>query len=158
MKFAFFEPAQSRRRISGQAIWVLLWLGVTLVGLVLRPSPAGHGTHTQLGLAQCPSVFAFNRPCPGCGLTTSFTATLHGNLPLAFKAHPFGMLLYVLFTISAVACGYGYLKKLRLNTESKKFNFYLAIFVGGFLVFGVVRFVMSPGYGDRDSFRPLTTR
>ncbi|MEQ1822788.1 MAG: DUF2752 domain-containing protein [Fimbriimonadaceae bacterium] len=158
MKFVHFEPVVSRRRISGQAIWFLFWLGVTLFGLMLKASPDGHGTHTQLGLPPCPSVLAFNRPCPGCGLTTSFTATMHGDFAFAFKAHPFGTLLYVLFSLSALACGYGFLKGLKFNTESKKFNLWLGVVVGLFLAFGIARFALSPGYGNGDPYHPITSK
>ena len=154
VKIVFFEPVASRKLIIGQLTWFLFWVGVTVFGAVLRASPQGHGTHTQLGLPPCPSVTAFNRPCPGCGLTTSFTSTIHGDLAFAFKAHPLGTLLYVLFTVSALACGYGFLRKLKFNTESKRFNFWLAVVVGGFLVFGVFRFLTSAGYGNGDPFRP----
>src|SRR5438270_12571671 len=92
---ALYESAEPRKRLSGQLMFFGVWLAITGFGAYLHPDPSGHGTHTQLGLPPCPSVLLFNRPCPGCGLTTSFTAFIHGDLASAFHAHPLGPLLYV---------------------------------------------------------------
>lgn len=35
-------------------------------------------------------------PCPGCGLTRSFIAISHGDLPSAWHFNPFGFLFYAL--------------------------------------------------------------
>jgi len=32
----------------------------------------GHGTHQQLGLPPCTFYVIFQRPCPACGMTTSW--------------------------------------------------------------------------------------
>ncbi|MCA9305869.1 MAG: DUF2752 domain-containing protein [Phycisphaerales bacterium] len=59
----------------------------------LSPSGAGHGTHTQLGMPPCGWVLAFDKPCPTCGMTTSFAHAAHGELWAAFVTQPFGALL-----------------------------------------------------------------
>ncbi len=141
----FFEPAAHRKMLSGQLIWFLLWLAVTVIGvLLLKPSPFGHGTHTQLGLPPCPSVVLFDRPCPGCGLTTSWTAFMHGRVFDSFRVHPIGPVLYLGFSFSALLAGYGFWKMLRLRTEGKEINRFLTVVLVGFLVFGVVRFSFFP--------------
>ena len=83
---ALYDGTDNRTKLSGQLSFFFVWLAITLIAIVLRPDPSGHGTHTQLGLPPCPSVLLFNRPCPGCGLTTSFTAVLHGDFVAAFHA------------------------------------------------------------------------
>ena len=98
-----FEPVTVLRSIAGQLVYFGCWVSVTVIGLILRPSADGHGTHQQLGLPPCPCVLIFNRPCPGCGLTTSFTALLHGRFRDAFRAHWFGPFLYLIFTATAIA-------------------------------------------------------
>ena len=46
-----------------------------------------------------PSVCAFRRmtglPCPGCGLSRSWTLTAHGRLRAAVGRHPFGPLTFM---------------------------------------------------------------
>lgn len=149
-----FVPVDSRKPLIGQLIWFVFWLGVTAVGVYLSPSPRGHGTHTQLGLSPCASATLFDRPCPGCGLTTSFTATIHGQFLEAFQAHIFGPILYLLFTVTALVCGYTYARKIRFVTDTKAFNWALGILVGVFVLYGGVRFWLIDDYNTR----PQTTR
>jgi hypothetical protein len=146
-KFIAFEPAESRKQLSGQLVWFLFWVGVTAVALYLTPSTRGHGTHTQLGLAPCASAALLHRPCPGCGLTTAFTSTVHGDLVSAFRSNAFGPLLYILFTISALTCGITYFKKVRFVTDTRGFNWALGILVGLFLLYGGIRFLLVSDYG-----------
>src|SRR5205085_8465910 len=102
---AVISERLARRELSGQMLIFLVWFGITAVGAFLKPDPSGHGTHTQLGLPPCPSVLLFSRPCPGCGLTTSFTAMIHGDLPAAFHAHLLGPFLYLGLTGYALVGG-----------------------------------------------------
>lgn len=141
----FFEPVEKRKMLSGQLIWFLVWAVATGIGVfLLKPSPFGHGTHTQLGLPPCPSVVLFDRPCPGCGLTTSWTAFMHGDVLRSFVIHPIGPLLYLGFTFSAFLAGYGFLRMLRIRTEQRLINQVLTVVLVGFLAFGVVRFTFFP--------------
>src|SRR5437762_98516 len=96
------EPARDGRDLAGSLMLSFVWVFVTVVGLLLRPDPQGHGTHQRLGMPPCPSVLLFDRPCPGCGLTTSWTALLHGDFGLAFRAHALGPVLYGVFTLFAL--------------------------------------------------------
>ncbi len=75
---------------------------VTLVvARALTPSPAGFGTHQQLGLPPCTFLHWTGFPCPSCGLTTCFAFAAHGEFIAAFIAQPFGVLLFLL-TVLAV--------------------------------------------------------
>ncbi len=147
------RTVDSRRTLYGQLMWFLMWLGTTGFAVYLRPDPHSHGTHQQLGLPPCPSVLAFHRPCPGCGLTTSFTATVHGDFIAAFKAHAFGPILYALFTVTALACGWLWYKKIRFDTDNKLFNYALGILVALFLVYGGIRFGLVTDYGPNPPLR-----
>lgn len=124
-------------------LWFLLWVGVTFFGLLLQPSPNGHGTHQQLGLAPCPSVLFTERPCPGCGLTTSISAVIHGRIGDAFRAHPFGPVVYVALTLSAWACLYGYVRGWRFDTSSRSLNWAIGLFLAAFLAYGAARFATA---------------
>jgi len=148
----YIRPVPSRKLLTGHLLWFLLWLFVTVVAIFLKAKPEGHGTHTELGLPPCPSVMFFGRPCPGCGLTTSFTATVHGQFAQAFHAHPFGPILYLALTVSALTCMYGFLTRQRFDFGSPTFSRALGAFVIVFFVFGVVRFALSPHYGDNDVY------
>lgn len=120
-----------------------------LAVFVLKPSPEGHGTHTQLGLPACGSVAFFGRPCPGCGLTTSWTATLHGQLDTAFRAHALGTFLYLVFTFSAFACLMGYITQRRFNDRYRPVAVMFALSLFSLVIYGVIRFflVKYPGQG-----------
>lgn len=141
-----FDESIPRRYLKGHLIWFAFWLAVTICGIILSPSVHGHGTHQQLGLPPCPSILLFGRPCPGCGLTTSFTATLHGQLATAWTAHPFGPFLYLIFTLSALASMYGYIKQRRFDTDSKPFNILMTTFFSALILFGIIRFATTRAF------------
>jgi hypothetical protein len=141
-----FEPVESRRWIIGQGLYASIWIAITSIAVFLSPSPAGHGTHQELGLPPCPCVLLFNRPCPGCGLTTSFTALVHGRFRDAFQAHWLGPLLYLIFTVTAIASGVAFIRKQRFDTGSPKLQRPLVIFTVIFVIYGVARFLLMPHY------------
>jgi hypothetical protein len=68
---------------------------LSLLGVAARltPSATGVGTHLQLGLMQCGWIMAFGKPCPTCGMTTSFAHAAHGHLGPAIGAQPMGAAL-----------------------------------------------------------------
>lgn len=67
---------------------------VLAVARRLKPSPAGYGTHTQLGLPPCNFMRITHLPCPSCGLTTCFAWAVRFQFSKAFSANPFGVLLF----------------------------------------------------------------
>ncbi len=137
-----FEAAASRKALTGQGFVFLAWAVTTGLAAWMEPNSAGYGTHRQLGLPPCGAVALAGRPCPGCGLTTSWTATVHGAFGHAFQAHPFGTFLYVLFTVYAILALYGWLsqKHLRLNDPllARAGTGLLAVF----MIYGVARFLL----------------
>jgi len=50
-------------------------------------------THTQLGLPKCSSVQMFGKPCPACGMTTSFALLTHGDVVNSMRANWVGTLM-----------------------------------------------------------------
>jgi hypothetical protein len=144
---AVFERGHPERKLHGQLLWFGVWLVVTLIGaLVLTPSAAGHGTHQQLGLPPCPTVMLFDRPCPGCGLTTSWTALLHGRVGESLRAHPLGPPLYAIFSLSALFALFGWWTGRRARTEDRWFNWGVSGVVICLVVFGIVRASVTPAY------------
>ncbi|RMH25002.1 MAG: DUF2752 domain-containing protein [Planctomycetota bacterium] len=84
--------ATARERAAG-AVVALGALAVLVVAAWLRPDPSGHGTHEQLGMLPCTWAAVLDKPCPTCGMTTSFAYAAHGDLLGAVAAQPFGALL-----------------------------------------------------------------
>lgn len=134
--------------VSGWARWshALLLLGVLVmfgIGLYLTPNAQGHGTHQQLGLPPCSIYYLIGRPCPSCGLTTSVSAILHGQLALAWRANPIG------FLIVAAAVGVALNSLLALFTgrslriEPGRFNLILVALLSLWLVHGAIRFLLN---------------
>jgi hypothetical protein len=91
-------------RLRGAAVLTVA-LAVMLAAGMLRPDPRGMGTHEQLPLPACSFAADTGWPCPTCGLTTSLAAMAHGNVGLAFRAHPFGVAAFILVVVAALAGG-----------------------------------------------------
>ncbi len=79
-------------RIGAGAI-ALMSLAVLSIAAWLAPASQGHGTHTQLGLSPCMWATALDRPCPTCGMTTSFSYAGQGSWIQSAKTQPMGTLL-----------------------------------------------------------------
>lgn len=71
----------------------LALLALLGIAACLRPDPSGRGTHQQLGLPPCTFAFLVGRPCPSCGMTTSWSLLLHGHPWRALEANTGGVLL-----------------------------------------------------------------
>ncbi|HWD39337.1 MAG TPA: DUF2752 domain-containing protein [Fimbriimonas sp.] len=140
------EPVPSRRSIVWQAIWFVVWVAITAIGLHLHADPQGHGTHQELGLPPCPSALLFDRPCPGCGLTTSWTALLHGDFKLAFSAHPLGPPMYLIYTFSAFVALYGFVRSRHFDLTTRTMSRTLSALAIIFLAFGVTRMILTPHF------------
>jgi hypothetical protein len=50
-------------------------------------------THTQLGLPPCTFAEVYGKPCPSCGMTTSFALLAHGDPAGSLRANWVGTLL-----------------------------------------------------------------
>lgn len=63
--------------------------------------PLRHGSHTRLGMPPCEFYVAFGKPCPACGMTTSFALLMHGDVVNSLRANFVGTLL-ALFCLALV--------------------------------------------------------
>ncbi len=79
----------------GAGFFALMTLGVLTTAAWLSPSNAGHGTHTQLGLDACAWAVWFDKPCPSCGMTTSFAHAGEGHWAKSATTQPFALLLVI---------------------------------------------------------------
>lgn len=141
-----FEERTSAQVRTSQGLILGAWIFATAIGALLTPNSSLHGTHQQLGLPPCPSAMLFDRPCPGCGLTTSWTALLHGNLAMALHAHPLGPLLYAAFTFVTGLSLVGFVRGWRFRSEARWFQGAALGLLSLVLVFGFARFAMTPHY------------
>lgn len=89
---SFAAPASFRQRVFG-ATAALGCSAVLGVAAWLTPSASGIGTHEQLPLPPCGWVAVAELPCPTCGMTTSFSHAVRGNLLESFLTQPMGFLL-----------------------------------------------------------------
>lgn len=71
------------------------FMGLVSLGVAvsLPPDPQGFGTHQQLGFPPCTFIQLFEIPCPSCGMTTSWSHLVRGDLYRAFRANCGGALL-----------------------------------------------------------------
>lgn len=86
---------------------------LTLLGIAasLTPSADGFGTHRQIklplitgaeeGLPACSFLQAYGKPCPSCGMTTSWAWLMKGNLWESVRANVAGTLLGICALVSA---------------------------------------------------------
>ena len=71
-------------------------LALLVTAWMLRPDPSGMGTHQQLGLPACTIAVLFDKPCPSCGMTTSWSYLTQGKVLSALKANAGGAMLGVI--------------------------------------------------------------
>jgi hypothetical protein len=94
--------AASRRSVA--AIVALSCAAVLGVAAWLEPSPAGLGTHLQLGAAPCGWIAIADMPCPTCGMTTAFAHAANGEFLRAVAAQPLGALLAIATAMTLLVC------------------------------------------------------
>ncbi len=87
---------------------LLTCLGMLVMGALLMP-PRAPSDPLALGDVPLPLLCGFRRAtgldCPGCGLTRSVTATLHGQLNHAVDWNPVGPLVAVYALLQALRHG-----------------------------------------------------
>jgi len=89
-----FRASPAERAV--QALLAVVLAAGLAAGFLLVPSRTGTGTHRILGLPECGMLRASGKPCPTCGVTTSFVLAAHGRLAEAVVNQPFGFVLFLL--------------------------------------------------------------
>ncbi|WP_439029605.1 DUF2752 domain-containing protein [Gordonia terrae] len=74
-------------------------VGGAALGAATILRPAGVASGPQV----CPFAAMTGLPCPGCGLTRSWVAFMHGDVGAAFTFNVFGPLLLILTAVTVVA-------------------------------------------------------
>ena len=68
-------------------------VGLLVIAATLTPETQGFGTHQQLGLPPCTFKELTGIRCPSCGMTTSWSHMMHGQVVGALRANVGGTLL-----------------------------------------------------------------
>jgi len=112
----------------GTRLAYVLYMGLfalmNAVAWRLTPSASGIGTHEQLGLPACGFLTVTGWPCPSCGLTTSVSHLVHGEIIQAIIVQPFGVALYavLLFVTGFASWALVRSRPLGVLTESAMFE------------------------------------
>ncbi|MCX7409926.1 MAG: DUF2752 domain-containing protein [Planctomycetales bacterium] len=113
-------------------VWSMLLLAGFAMARSLEPDPRGYGTHRQLGLPECTFRTLFSKPCPGCGMTTSFSHFVRGDLLTAGRVNPAGLLLAAVSALMIPWCLFSAVQgRLWCVDEPLPFFAYLVIALGG---------------------------
>lgn len=101
---------------AGWLAAALSCVAILFAARALEPSPTGLGTHQALGFPPCGFLVYFERPCPGCGLTTAFAHLARFELGSALKANAAGAYLFAL-NLGLIPLGlFGALRGTRLSS------------------------------------------
>jgi hypothetical protein len=93
-------------RVALFAVAVVL-TGVFVAAFRIYPydangKPRTMSTHTQLGLPPCNFVDLTGKPCPACGMTTSFALLVRGDVVASARANWVGSVICVLWALTLV--------------------------------------------------------
>lgn len=78
-------------------VFGMILIGLLITAGILKPNPEGSGTHRQLGLPECSFKVMFDgKPCPSCGMTTSWSNLMRGRIIRSVQANVGGTLLGIL--------------------------------------------------------------
>jgi hypothetical protein len=94
-------PPTTDRRQSERNVRIAAGLGVgaVLTACVITPSMSTSGP------PMCPFHLVTGLPCPGCGLTRSWTSAAHGQVADAFSYNLFGPITFVATIVFAGVVG-----------------------------------------------------
>lgn len=106
------EIAREARRVKRVVRAVLVTIAVALAGVFVAAvrinpydedgSPRTMSTHTQLGMPPCNFVVLTGKPCPACGMTTSFALLVRGDVVASARANWVGSLICVVWALTLV--------------------------------------------------------
>jgi hypothetical protein len=131
---------RTARFIRGSLLAVAgLIAGVFVIAFWLNPydsdgTPRKMATHTQLGMPPCNFVLMFGKPCPACGMTTSFALLVRGDVSNSLRANWTGTLIAVLWAMTMVWAVAGGIAGRPLFIPQGRGELILTIVVGAVLV------------------------
>jgi hypothetical protein len=102
------QAARTRRFVRATLIAVAVALtGVFAAAFRIDPyngdgTPRTMSTHTQLGMPPCSFEVLTGKPCPSCGMTTSFALLVRGDVVSSARANWVGSVICVLWAATLV--------------------------------------------------------
>ncbi|WP_339732968.1 DUF2752 domain-containing protein [uncultured Gimesia sp.] len=75
--------------------WSLFLIAGFTIAIQTKPDPRGFGTHQRLGFAPCVIRNQLSIPCPSCGMTTSFSHFVRGQIRQSAEANTAGLVLAI---------------------------------------------------------------
>lgn len=102
------EAARLRRLTRATLIAIAVALTAVFVAAFrIHPydgdgNPRTMSTHTQLGMPPCNFVVLTGKPCPSCGMTTSFALLVRGDVVASARANWVGSVICVLWALTLV--------------------------------------------------------
>lgn len=103
--------------------------------------PRTMATHTQLGMPPCNFVVLTGKPCPACGMTTSFALLVRGDVGASVRANWVGALLATFWAVLLVWAVAGALLARTPLIPPGRNELALTVAVGVFLVLMLGRWV-----------------
>ncbi len=95
------------------------------------------------GIQICFFRYLTGLPCPGCGLTRSFSCILHGDFARGYEYHPFGFVLLPIFLLAAFTLFLPSSRRSQLEdfmrSRQSRLRLVYLTFIYGFIAFGVIR-------------------
>jgi len=130
-------------RLSLLAVGLAL-AGVFAVACYLNPydadgTPRTMATHTQLGMPPCNFVVMTGKPCPACGMTTSFALLVRGDLIASLRANWAGTFVALLWAVTMIWAVASAFKGRPLFVPRGKGELVLTVSVGVVLVLMLAR-------------------
>ena len=100
------RPRPNTARITRLSLLMIGALLAVIFGIAfwLNPydadgQPLTMATHTQLGMPPCNFVVMTGKPCPACGMTTSFALLVRGEIGASLRANWAGTFIAVLWAL-----------------------------------------------------------
>lgn len=119
---------------------------VFAVAIYLNPynadgTPRTMATHTGLGLPPCNFVLLTGKPCPSCGMTTSFALLVRGDVQASLHANWVGTTLAVFWAMLLVWCVASAVRARLYFIPPGRGEILLTAAVAGFLVLMLGRWI-----------------
>lgn len=130
------RAARTRRLVRAALAGVALVLGgVFAAALWIRPydetgAPLTMASHTQLGMPPCNFVELTGKPCPSCGMSTSFALLVRGDVRASLRANWVGTVICVLWAGALVWAAAGAVKGRIVLIPSHRLEAALTVLVG----------------------------
>lgn len=122
-------------------------VGLVALGAAAVLTPKG----VSSGPSMCPFAIMTGLPCPGCGLTRSWVAFMHGDIGTAFTLNIFGPVLLLATALTTLIAAVTLIRRRRdplIRWRDLVIGPLGAVLLGTWLLYGLVRLVdAAAGWG-----------